>query len=230
MALPPGSLAVVHTNIACQSCLVLPTPRMQMSRDAVPTLSQDPPWPSPVFCPPLFLFSWRKRRWRWQCGTMTDPPPTTSSGKWVFLGCLNCQIRLCLLYFALFCLPWWFWALERPFKSFGLQLILLPLCGWLVGIGVWSGVTSHVSCVCCLSGADRLVQHRPARQRPSLAASEGAEREHRAQQSPGRSGPIGTRVRSGSRARPRLHVQFGSWAKFRAGSSTRARGRESGLA
>lgn len=27
-----GSLAVLHTNIARQSCLVLPTPRMQMSR------------------------------------------------------------------------------------------------------------------------------------------------------------------------------------------------------
>ena len=81
-------------------------------------------------------------------------------------------------------------------------------------------------CVICVSGVDRFIEHGPARQHSPLAASERAEREHWAQQSP----PCGSRpvrvwVRSGSWSGtwPRLYVSAwdGACARYGTGPCTR---------
>lgn len=74
----------------------------------------------------------------------------------------------------------------------------------------------------CVSGVDWLVEHCPAGQHSSLAASDGAEWEYWAQQSPSwYSRPTRLWVRSGSWPRPgpyvRAWVWYGTWFSTRTG-------------
>lgn len=77
----------------------------------------------------------------------------------------------------------------------------------------------HSLCLCFnfVPGFDRLVKHSSAGQHSSLAATEGAEWEHRAKQSPPRrSGPTRVRLRARTRSgtQPRLYVS--AWNGTRA--------------
>lgn len=150
MAFLCRSLAVFHANVACQSCLMLPTPWVQMSTDAASkSISGAYTRTGSAMTVSLLLLSLSSLSVQLKKKTLEvtvwDYDRSSSND---FLGEVSVfrtfkLSHACLLYFILICLPWSFRALERKFKSLSLQ----SLCGCLARISAWFGVR----CLCPLS-------------------------------------------------------------------------------